>query len=333
MYKIVQIGVSFDYTEFICEQIKDSNPNFYFCKDLYQSLTGIKKAIFQIHNSKTINSRIHIPGKKMWAPYTICDDIIGVDHDEEICFLYQGGDHYFEIGAFEYLRSRYRNCILIYRYNDLVSLNEKLYPGFLNRCKQSFDAIMTYNAEDAEKYGLILERPKVLDYSSITNEHFCKPSDLFFVGRNKGRLKQLIQLFEDCKSNGLVCDFTIVDVEKKDQAYHDEITYNRFIPYKEMLSRIKRSKCVLNLIQDGAKGITMRDYESIGMRKMLLTNNSFIKSTDLYDEKHVMFLDSINFDMIRSYKETLWNNTEEYSIENYNKWFEQLLIDIKNRSE
>ena len=75
---------------------------------------------------------------------------------ERICFIYQGGPSYLDIDAFSYLRKEYPKSVLIYKYNDLVSLNECLYPGFLDRCRKLFDLIITYNSEDAEKYGLIV---------------------------------------------------------------------------------------------------------------------------------------------------------------------------------
>lgn len=325
---IVQIGVTYDYTRFGCQQMMKHSGMFYYCDDLHTSLRGWKRVAYKIHTSKKVNSIFPLPFRKLWAKEAITRDVAkNLNADEKICFIYQGGQSYLDIEAFSYLRKRYPKSILIYKYNDLVSLNERLYPGFLERCRKVFDLIITYNCEDAEKYGIILSPPVLLDYTQIASNPNQIKSDIFYVGRAKNRLDELIQMFELCRSNGLNCDFNIIDVEPNHQLYADQISYNKAIPYVEMLQRVRNTKCVLNVIQNGARGITLRDYESIGMGKMLMTNNHYIEETDMYDPNQVIFTDEeIDFDRIRNYQDTVWKCSGlENDIEHYLSWINALV--------
>lgn len=325
---IVQIGVMYDYTRFSCQQMMKQQDMFYYCDDLHISLSGLKRAAYKFHNSQKINSIFNLPLRNMWAKEIIPANFRSkLNSDEPICFIYQGGQSYLDIDAFSYLRKCYPKSILIYKYNDLVALNERLYPGFLERCRKTFDLIMTYNIEDAEKYDLINEMAMISDYSTIVPSLEQKKSDIFYIGRNKERLDELIHLFELCRSNGLTCDFNIIDVVPSQQLYKDEISYNRVIPYMEMLQRVRNAKCVLNVIQKGAQGITLRDYESIGMGKLLMTNNHYIESTDMFDPNQVIFTDGeINFDKIRNYHDTTWNCVGvKKDVKNYLIWMNNLI--------
>lgn len=325
---IVQIGVTYDYTRFACQQMMKQQDGFYYCDDLHISLSGWRRAAYKIHNSQKINSIFHMPFRNLWAKEVITGNVVKkLDNSEQICFIYQGGQSYFDIDVFLYLKRRYSKSILIYKYNDLVSLNERLYPGFLERCRKVFDLIITYNSEDAEKYGLIKSPPVLLDYTQIEPNLSQIKSDVFYVGRAKDRLDELIHLFELCRLNGLTCDFNIIDVEPRRQLYKDEISYNSTIPYVEMLQRVRNTKCVLNVVQKGAKGITLRDYESIGMGKLLMTNNHYIEETDMFDSNQIIFTDGeIDFNKIRNYHDTTWNCTGvKNDIEHYLKWINELI--------
>ncbi len=325
---IVQIGVTYDYTRFACRQMMKKQESFYYCDDLHVSLRGWKRFAYKVHTSRKTNKLFHLPFRKVWAKEVITKNVAKkINPKEKVCFIYQGGQSYLDINVFSYLKKRYPKSIFIYNYNDLVELNERLYPGFLERCRKIFDLIITYNREDAEKHGIISSPPLLLDYSQIKSKPNQKKSDIFYVGRAKDRLNELIRLFERCQANGLTCDFNIVGVEPGRQLYTDKISYNKVIPYEEMLQRVRNTKCVLNLIQNGAKGITLRDYESIGMGKLLMTNNKYIKETNMYDSNQVIFTnDKIDFERIREYKDNTWKcSGKDNGIESYLSWINKLI--------
>lgn len=329
-YKIVQIGVEYEYSEFLCSYLAKNDSSFSFSLSIRRQLKGLNNVLFRLHTSRKINSIIKLPFKGVWAKKAIGKNSVFLDSDY-LCFIYQGGIQYFDIGVFAYIRKRFKNSILIYQYNDLVSLNEKLYPGFLELCKKTFDFILTFNPIDAEEYKLILCPPFVPDFGVEIFEKKDYKSDVFFVGKDKGRLDTLIRLFDDFSKNGLICDFYICGVDKKKQIYPDRIHYNKFLSYKEVVSKTAMSKCVLNVLQNNSNGITLRDLESINMGKILITNNYYIKSTSLYDPKRVLFLDKpIPFEYIKSYKNSKWNIKQPLSGYDYLLWIKGLIGNGQN---
>ncbi|MDY6367794.1 MAG: hypothetical protein SPL13_04715 [Clostridia bacterium] len=67
-----------------------------------------------------------------------------------------------------------------------------------------------------------------------------------------------------------------------------EIIYNQFIPYKQMLSYIKKGKAVLNVLAGVSNGIILRDEEAIGMNKVLITDCEALFNSKYYTEEKVI---------------------------------------------
>ena len=92
---IVQIGVTYDYTRFECQQMMRHSSSFYYCDDLHTSLRGWKRIVYKIHTSKKVNSILHLPLHNLWAKEVITSDVAKkLNADEKICFIYQGGQSY-----------------------------------------------------------------------------------------------------------------------------------------------------------------------------------------------------------------------------------------------
>ena len=73
-------------------------------------------------------------------------------------------------------------------------------------------------------------------------------------------------------------------------------------------------------MQDGATGVTLRDFEAISLNKVLITNCKDIKDYDFYSSEKVVFTDSIHFlnsDALLEKEKLTWNNVELYNISNY----------------
>lgn len=49
------------------------------------------------------------------------------------------------------------------------------------------------------------------------------------------------------------------------------------ISYQENLDNIRKSKCIVDVVQKGQIGLTLRPLESLFFKKKLLTNNKCIK--------------------------------------------------------
>lgn len=99
--------------------------------------------------------------------------------------------------------------------------------------------------------------------------------------------------------------------------------------YKSVLSHIKQTKCIVNLIQKGSSGITMRDYEAIGNGKLMITNNELISKTELYDEKQIIWINELEtqIDRIRKGYNPRHNIAQQYDEEHFYKWIQEISIE------
>lgn len=331
MYKYVYIGSLYDYNEFYENQISELLYNVYSCKRLEKRLHGLSSLFFKIHNSKKVNRIFHLPYKNVWVDKVLDKEVCRhLEHDDKICFIYSGSPMYLEMGLISYLKKKYTNSKFAFYFTDRVDYFLYNYPSFFSRYISEFDLIITYNKIDSDKFGFILAPPYVVDYTTVEEDSTIPATDVFFIGKEKGRLNELLQVFEICKSFGLKLDFYIFGVPKKQQKYSNLIHYNRYMTYKEVLCRVKRTKCVLNLIQNDAVGITLRDIEAIGMNKLLMTNNPAILDSDFYTAEKIIWVENLHEDIKKLFlvkDSTTWNGKLEYSIQNFFSWFEKVLTD------
>ena len=99
------------------------------------------------------------------------------------------------------------------------------------------------------------------------------------------------------------------------------------MPYFDVLKYVKRSKCVLNIAQENVEGLTLRDFEAIGMGKYLITNNAFLKTTQFYVEENVVWLDDLIHELSKFKKNEppIWNNRFCFSKEDWISWENDVL--------
>lgn len=155
----------------------------------------------------------------------------------------------------------------------------------------NFDYIVSYDKNDCLKYGWHYYG----GLYSIPHENHdsIEIIDVLFVGRNKGRVIKLREIYKLFTMNGFNCVFYITGVDDT-EIIDDGIVYNRTIPYKELLKLTERSKAILEYNQEGQEGFTFRLLESIAYNKLLITNNHSIASTNYYDPSNMVIFSNDN---------------------------------------
>ena len=72
--------------------------------------------------------------------------------------------------------------------------------------------------------------------------------------------------------------------------------------YGEIIDVVKKSNCILEVVQKGQSAITLRTLEAVYYRKKLLTNNTNIKKYSFYDPRYIQIftnIDEIDFDFVK----------------------------------
>lgn len=132
--------------------------------------------------------------------------------------------------------------------------------------------LSSFDEYDAQKYGL-----------KYTGQYFCQPPqtreaitcDCFFCGLPKDRAKELATLRLLLEQKGLTCDFIIPHTPKEK------------VTYPEYLKRADRSRCIIDIAQNGQFGLTRRPLEALFYGKKLITNNTDLAKYDFYNKENI----------------------------------------------
>lgn len=249
----------------------------------------VSKKLFEWHNAWPLNKRHELPLKQLWFSRILKG--LDITENDDIWFLMYESFHLSYSKKFlTYLRKKYKKARICYMFTNPVDEYNREKVCVL---KPYYDAIITFYYRDAEQYDFLfmpLQPMKVPVYGP--KDEFS--SDVFFVGKAKGRLDTLLKCYEKFTKAGLKCDFHIVDVPENKQKYSDAISYNKRIPYSEVLEREASSKCVLEILQDNDDYISMRAAEAFGYGKKLITNSSAYRQYSFYDPDRIWILDDID---------------------------------------
>lgn len=241
-------------------------------------------SLYRVHMSPITNKFIELPMKSIWNRWIFREKF---NNDNPICFIFFAGrNKEINNGAIYYLRSKYKNCKMVLFYQDLV---KKSALPQIEKIRNQFDLILSFDQLDVKKYNL-LYYPLVYSKTDIKKSDIPK-SDIYFVGKAKDRLEDIREVYSRLKDSGLKCDFHITGVSPED-VREDGIVYNMPVSYEENLQRIKASKCMLEIMQKGGHGYTLRYCEAIMYDKKIITNNPEIKEAPFYSEQRIQVFEN-----------------------------------------
>lgn len=182
----------------------------------------------------------------------------------------------------EYINLKNPNAqVIAWYWNSIVDTNTCL-PTEINgnRSVWSFDNI------DCKKYGI-----------NFNHQYYCKSYvlkhevpliyDIYFVGVDKGRTEQLLSLYYTWKDKKLNVLFQIVGGKNKELP--DEVKSN-YLDYRDIRINIKKSKAILEIVQEGQGGPSLRTMEAIFFDKKLITNNAYIVNEEFFCEQNIFVL-------------------------------------------
>ncbi len=275
------------------------------------------RGLYNFHRSR-INNYIKLPFKRIWYKYLV--PFSENDSNRKLyIILYPQLIMRQEDEFVSYLRSKF-NCKIILIIGDKI---DSYKWGFdIEHMKDIMDLVCTYNPIDAEKYGIYLH-PNALAImdDSIIIPFKDRTTDVFFIGQDKGRIDNVYNVYRKCKSYGLNCEFYVVG--KTQAPKIDGIFYCDWKPYKEVFERIRNSKSVLNILQPGASGVTLRDSEAYNLGCYMISNNTTPELKLIYNEGQLIPIDSLNKEIaqiIQNKKEPFHKRRMELNFDNFYNW-------------
>lgn len=211
-------------------------------------------------------------------------------NDNLIFILSYVDENLLKYGSIKYLKKKYKNSKFVLFLSDLV-IHRRLNMEF-NEVKKLFDAVISFDYNDCQKYELY-NHPLV--YSAPKeNINIEENIDVYFCGKAKDRLDIIMLIFKYLKKQGLNCKFIISEVsDNKREDIEGLIYLDKFMSYEENLEYIKKSKCLLEIMQEGGNGYTLRTCEAVAYNKKIITNNKILKDSEFYDENMMLIFQNI----------------------------------------
>lgn len=186
------------------------------------------------------------------------------------------------------IKKKHPNFKVVCFFQDLVK-SRNISQQKLNNAKEKYDLNISFDYGDCEKYGMQYHS---LLFSDVSSQYDYKiENDIYFLGKAKNRLKDILSVYTFLKSKNLRLDFNLVGVPYGQQEFRDEINYIESMPYDENLKHVAKSKCLLEVMQKTGTGFTSRVNEAICFGKRIITNNTMIKNAPFYNSNFISVFD------------------------------------------
>jgi len=212
--------------------------------------------------------------------------------NDKIYFVtYIANNSVFNYGAIKYLKRKYPNSKVILFMCDLVDKKIKKKKDY--KLLNQFDMILSFDYNDCQKYGFYYHP---LPYSKIdVQEEIEKDIDVYFCGKAKDRLELIMEAYHFLKNKGLNCMFLINGVPLNKREESQGLVYlDKFLPYEQNLEYLYRSKCVLEVMQEGGNGYTLRTCEAVAYNIKIITNNYILRESEIYNENMISLFENVD---------------------------------------
>ncbi|MBQ9315005.1 MAG: hypothetical protein IJ220_08485 [Clostridia bacterium] len=253
---------------------------------------SVLKTLFRIHNSSDINNIIRLPFKNIWSKYYSLKPSM-LDPKDRNFIIFDNTIKYSK-KYLTMLKKNY-NCIIVNILQDTLKVykcaydKESLDRYISDKC---VDRLFSFDFKDCENYGLEYYMLYSYPFSNVKSK---KSDSILYVGscKTQTRLNTLHAVYEKLNDRCSL-DFNIVGVSNKNMLYPDGIHYNKMLSYDKVVKKIEQNNVLLDIVNEGQSGISLRCCEAICFNKKLLTNNPNIKKSSFYDKRYMFYFKDVS---------------------------------------
>ena len=254
---------------------------------LYKDLHGLQRTLFKLYE------HIHFCDVTRWLEdwkYKIAE--------YDVIFIFDGVRGR---DVIEYIRDHNKRARIIIYYINPVDFADRKAPHNYKGLDCEF---YTFDPIDAKKFGIKFKPyfyPE--EYMIDCDEKVPIKQDIFFVGVDKDRLGVIKALHRRFEQMNLTDKLMIVATLHKKYSRSDEKWLAKRVPYEKIAENIKQSRAILDIVQSGQSGITLRPMEAMFYNKKLITNNIYIKEYDFYNPHNIFILQERNISELKEFLE------------------------------
>lgn len=159
--------------------------------------------------------------------------------------------------------------------------------------------ICSFSKDDSERFNFLYVE------TFYNPEWYLEPndkitSDVFFIGTDKGRKSLLNDVKRELNRYHVISDIRIVDNRK---ALFNR-SYSFYQSYQNCIKNICRTKALLEILQQGQTGLSLRCMEALFFNKKIITNNHIIKESPLYSKDRVFIIGENPWSQINDFLES-----------------------------
>ena len=283
---------------------KNVDDKEYCIEDMFKSMSKKDKLICDFH----LYSKTKVP-ERLYN-----QKLRSLDTDLIIVF-----DPHCRIEFLEWIRKTNPNTrIILWLWNTVKEIGSNI-P--LDRVPDNIE-IWSYSKYDCEKYNLQYNTtfyPYIIKNTNRPAEY-----DVLFVGKDKGRLDDILSIKQTLEECGLKTYFHISPTHKYELYFKS--VYKSKIPYSTVDELISKSRCILDCEVDSTAGLTIRPLEALYRHKKLITNNKSVCDEDFYNAHNVFIYGKDDnkrlYDFVKSeYVDNSQEVLDEYTMNNWIKRF------------
>lgn len=292
MKKIIILGSNNDYFSYAFKNLIEMDNVEYIASEL-DTNSALLNAIYKVLNS-SFADKFGVIQRLLYRllfPFVLNKEKLS-NNDGEILLLYFANRaKLINNGYINYMNNKIKNIKHVVYFQDLIQTYKNL---DLDKLKNCVDALITYDKKDAITYS-INYYPSVYSYDS--KQSYVKFKDTnnraIFIGKDKGRSEQISNLVNKLANCGIDSDVYILDSQSK-KANENFVYLDKPISYKEYLGLIENYSYLIEILQEGADGTTLRTCESIIYDKKLITNNTKIAEEIYYNPSNMIVISKSN---------------------------------------
>lgn len=311
----------FDYSELVLLPSTIFNPEFNLLGNL---LFCLEKTRFKYSRlakrSRRLYNRADFYKTNKKVCYKCLNSIIKVSREDDVTFIIYARIYEFSgTLVLRYLKKKYPKAKFVIYFGDVLT-SYSFYS--IDRMRSDFSEVFTFDKSEAEKYNFkFLQEPlSFVDYGKFETEY-----DITFVGAAKNRLEEIYSAYEKAKNLGLKNDFHIFNVSDTEMKYKDEISFNKWMTFKELMEHVLKSKAIFEVMQKGGYSPTTRYSEALLYKKYLITNCLAFKDKKDLPQNIIYFENPEDIDFSKINEPLEYDNSEfikKFSVETFIKSLE-----------
>ena len=291
MTKYILISTDADWRKFSWQKlIKEGKVSYY--SDLPYKGPKILKNTIRLFYSWKLNRKFRVPFRSILYK-GILKGLNLNSRDKVKIIIYDRARASYDFSFIKYLRKKIPDIKIGYLFSDIIEKSGAQYFHIVDSLNKYYDKVFSFDKFDAAKHGFEYSY-LVYDYNFSNDCTTDIVNDVFLVAQAKNRLEQILDIYDICSLLELRIDFAINKIPENqlELVENRKIQINEIIPYDEVVNRLLKSKCIIDIMQKGSVGITLNIVEAVVFNKKAISNNPELVNESFYDPSRILILNN-----------------------------------------